>query len=216
MPLTAARIEAKAPQVLTPAAVITMSLFGLILLVPVLISMLFVSVLQFGLLTFLVPLATILVATFFLPLGFGNPYLKRLLRKMPGSATTAGERYAVQLTRVPRQRAGLWAVLEDADDIGWLVITDSALVFEGDAVRLEIPYEQVEALRQQSAGWRALFAYGAQTALSVKGAPQAGTFVFAERQSLLLPTSRKIANRMFNALEEKTRARQASGERAPQ
>jgi hypothetical protein len=207
MSSAAARIEAKAPQALKPAAVITMSLFGLILLVPVLISMVIVSVLQFGILTFLVPLATILAATYFLPLGFGNPYLIWLLRKLPNWSAEKNDSFVVQLTRIPRQRTRLWSFQEDAYDILWLSIDESAVVFTGDAIQLEVPYELVEAPRQQTAGWRALFAYGSQTVFSIKGVPQAGTFLFAERGSFVLPTSRKIANRMYQKLLEKTERR---------
>jgi hypothetical protein len=166
-----------------------------------------VSVLQFGILTFLLPLATILAATYFLPLGFGNPYLIWLLRKLPNRSAEKNDSFVVQLTRIPRQRTGLWSFLEDADDIGWLSFDESAVVFTGDAIQLEVPYELVEAPRQQTAGWRALFAYGSQTVFSIKGVPQAGTFLFAERGSFVLPTSRKIANRMYQKLLEKTERR---------
>lgn len=197
------QLEIKPATILSPGAVLIMSMFGLFLLIPVLASMVAVSVLKFGLVTFLLPLLTIAAATFFLPLGFGNPYVAKLVRSLKPESSGPKETYIVQLTRVPRQRAGLWAILEDADDIGWLEFTESSVVFAGDSVHLAVPYGQIRELRRQNAGWRALFAYGSQTAFSINGLPEAGTFLFAERASWLLPTSRKLANRIFQRLREK-------------
>ncbi len=194
---SAPKLEVGPPTLLTARAVVTISLYGLILVIPVLLSMLVVSVLQFGVVTFVIPLATIAVATFFLPLGFGNPYVTKLVRSLHPQSNGEEERYIVQLTRNPRNRSGLLAVLEDADDFGLLSLTDAALVFMGDSIRLTVPFDRIKDLRLQSTGWRALFAYGAQTAFSVAGLDEEGTFTFAERSSWLLPTSRKTARQMY-------------------
>lgn len=199
------RIETKASDILSPVTVVAMSLFGVVLFLPVLASMMIVSVVQFGMVTFLLPLAVIAAVTFFLPLGFGNPYVVRLVRSLRPTRETPGSGYIVQLTRIPRQRSGLWAVLEDADDIGWLELTEPALVFTGDSVHLTVPYACIRDLKQQNAGWRSLFAYGAQTAFSIAGMPEAGTFLFAERSSYLLPNSRKLSREIYHRLSEKTR-----------
>ena len=203
MPASVPKIEVRPPTLLTPRAILGMSLYGLVLLVPVFISMAIVSVLQFGVATVLVPLATIAATTFLLPLGFGNPYVIRLVRSLrPASDAQVG--YVVQLTRTPRNRSGLMAILEDADDIGCLIFAESALVFNGDSIRLTVPYDQIEDLKLKNAGWRAMFAYGAQTVFSVASLPEAGSFTFAERSSCLLPTSRRIAKRMYQRLWERT------------
>jgi hypothetical protein len=165
--------------------------------------MLIVSVLQFGLVTFVVPLGTIVAATFFLPLGFGNPHVTRLVRPLQPPSTENQDTYVVQLTRNPRQRSGLLAILEDADDVGVLSLTDSGLVFMGDSIRLTVPFDRVRGLRLRNVGWRALFAYGAQTGFSVAGLEKEGTFVFVERSSWLLPTSRKTARRMYQRLRQR-------------
>src|SRR5262249_13370957 len=89
------------------------------------------------------------------------------------------------------------------DDFGFLKVTETALVFEGDSIRLTVPYTRVQNLRQQNPGWRALFSYGSQTSLSVTDRPEEGTFVFAERSSWILPTSRKNAWRMYESLRKK-------------
>jgi hypothetical protein len=151
----------------------------------------------------LLPLLTIAVATFFLPLGFGNPYIARLVQRLRNSPNSPKEMFVVQLTRMPRSRSGLLALLEDADDIGLLHFTDSALVYTGDSVRLTAPYEVIREVKLRNAGWRALFAYGSQTVFSVASLPGAGTFIFAERSSCIFPTSRKNARRMYRALSKR-------------
>jgi hypothetical protein len=196
-------LEVKAPSIFTPWAVLTVSICGLILVIPVILSMMVVSVLHFGTLIFLIPLFMVGLATFFLPLGFGNPYVAKLARPLRPAADQYQALYLVQLTRKPRNRSGFLALLEDADDIGFLCFSESALAFHGDSFRLKIPYECIEKLELRNAGWRAMFAYGPQTVFSVRGLTDAGTFAFAERASWHLPGSRKNALEMYRRLEQK-------------
>jgi hypothetical protein len=197
------RIETRPPTLFTAGSVVAINLYGVVLVIPVLVSMMIISVLQFGLLTFLIPFAAIVLSVFLLPLGFGNPYVARLVRPLRQASIQNGEVHLVQLTRNPRERRGLLAVLEDADDVGFLRFTDSGLMFDGDSVQLRVPYNQVRNLKQQNTGWRGLFAYGAQTSLTVSDLSDAGTFVFAERSSWILPTSRRTARRMYESLRTK-------------
>src|SRR5258708_1318506 len=120
MPASSAQLEVRPPTLLKGGAVFTISLYGLILVIPVFLSMMIVSVLQFGVITLLVPLGTIGLATFFLPLGFGNPHVTKLVRRLLPPSNHQPDTYVVQLTRNPRNRSGFMAVLENADDIGWL------------------------------------------------------------------------------------------------
>jgi hypothetical protein len=200
---SAPELEVRSPTIFSPVAVLTTCVWGLVLVIPVIISMMVVSVLHFGTLTFVIPLATIAVATFFLPLGFGNPYVARLARPLRPPADQYQAVYLVQLTRKPRNRSGFLAVLEDADDIGFLCFSDSALAFQGDSIRLKLAYDRIENLKLQNAGWRALFAYGPQTVFSIAGQPETGTFAFAERASWHLPGSRKNACEMYRRLTQK-------------
>ncbi len=181
-----------------------MNLFGVVLMAPVLASMMVISVVQFGIITFLAPLGTIAIATLFLPLGFGNPYVARLVRNLRPSEGELLESFVVQLTRVPRLRSGLWAVLDNADDIGWLIFTNDTVVFNGDSVRLSVPYYEIHDLKRRNAGWRALFAYGAQVSFRIASMPNEGSFVFAERASWFLPSSRRISARMYQKFFERT------------
>lgn len=180
-----------------------MCLWGLLLMGPVVFSFLAVSVMHLGVVTFALPLATIAVATFFLPFGFGNTYLGRRFRSARPSSAKPEDVFLVQLTRTPRHRSGLLALLEDADDIGFLSFTDSVLLFEGDSIQLSVPYDQIRDLALQNSGWRALFAYGPRTEFAIAGLAEAGRFSFAERSSWHLPGSRRNARLIYSRLSQR-------------
>src|SRR5438445_546145 len=73
-----------APRAFTPVSVAIVCSYGVLLMLPVLISLLVVSVVPLGLQTLLIPVFTFAVVTLFLPFCFGNPYLARLARSLPG------------------------------------------------------------------------------------------------------------------------------------
>lgn len=199
LPSTAARIRVGPARLLGLWAVLATCAYGLLLMVPVVISMLLLSVMKLSLLTFLCPVAVIAASLFFLPFGFGNPYIARLVRPLipPG----AKDGFIAQLTLSPRIHSGLRALIEDADDVGWLSFTENELVFSGDSVQLTIPFEEIRELRSCSIGWRGLFLYGQQSVFCVSSLPEVKLFRFAERSSWLLPASRKTAGQLHKALK---------------
>jgi len=192
----------KPAKVFTPGAIVISSLYGFVLMFPVVVAILGVTLLQFGFWTFLVPMAVIGAATYFLPLGFGNPYVTRLVRPLRPPSVQPQDLFVVQFSTSPRIRSGPMALLEDADDVGVLAFTESTVEFYGDSVRLSVPFSEIKDLRQRNAGSRALFAYGHQLVFNVPSLNGAA-FRFAERSSLVLPTSRRIADRMYRQLQAK-------------
>jgi hypothetical protein len=155
--------------------------------------------LRFELLHLLLPFAAIALLIFFLPLGFGNAYISRLVRSFrPGANTRDG--FIVQLSLEPRLRSGLGGSFEDADDIGYLSLTESELVFEGDCIKLAVPYDRIQAVQARNIGYRGLFIYGQRIALLVSGLGQVERLEFAERSSWILPTSRRIMRQMQEQL----------------
>jgi hypothetical protein len=198
-----ARITITPPRTLTLSAVLVISAYGLVLFIPVLLAMMVVSVVPLGMGTLLIPLVAIAFATFFLPVGFGNPYVTRLIRSLDHGSVTEPGGFMVQLTLAPRVRSGLRALLEDADDVGWLRLTESGLLFQGDSIQLAVPYEEIRDLRTKNLGWRGLFVYGSPCTFAVRGLHEATCFKFAERSSWLLPSSRRNAARLYRGLAEK-------------
>lgn len=203
-PATASiRMEVRQPRVLTGRAVLLACGYGLLLMLPVLIALLAVSVVRFGWMTVVLPLVTFAAATSVLPFGFGNPLMRNLARQIAPPTTAPAHRYLVQLTFSPRLRSGLRAVLDDADDIGWLQFTDRSLEISGDSARLSVPYENIAAVRRGTIGSRGLFLYPALW-VAVSGEPELKGIRIAERSSTLLSGARRITREIDQRFREHT------------
>jgi hypothetical protein len=193
------RLELTPAKVLGGRALLAVSAYGLVLMVPVLAgSLAAVSLFRLGVWTWLIPLSLILGASWLLPLGFGNPHIARLAASMP-RPDTQSRTFLVQLTLSPRVRSGFRALLDDADDVGWLWVSESAVEFRGDSVRLTLPLERIRQVRRGSIGLRGLYLYP-QLTLAVSGLTQASEIWLAERASWLLPNSRRVTGEIFRLL----------------
>src|SRR5436190_1270578 len=157
------------------------SAYGFILGIPAILAMLVVSTMPFGMLTFLCPVAAIVLTTFFAPFGFGNPYVKRVARSLRPPSEEHKQGFCVQITFEPRLSSGIRALFEDADDIGWLTVIGSNLAFFGDSIQLVLPLSQISSVQAQNIGWRGLFLCGPRTVLSLTGLPNVKSVQFAER-----------------------------------
>ena len=188
----AATIEIAQPRLFTVGAVAVVSAYGALLALPFFVSVLVVSVIRFSFLTALIPLLALAATAFFLPFGLGNTHITRLVQSLSPAAAQPREGFIVQMTLSPRLRSGLRALLDDADDIGYLTFSGNELLFQGDSIRLSVPLECVKLVRPRNIGLRGLFVYGRRIKVVVSGLPQAESFEFAERSSWLLPTSRAI------------------------
>lgn len=197
-------MEVLPPQLLNAAAVFAVSIYGVLLMVPLVLALLFVSVVQLGVWTWLVPLLTVVFATALLPFGFGNPYIARLVRKLGPPPGPPDRSFIVQLTAQPRVRSGLRGVIEDADDVGWLSVTETGLVFQGDSLRLTVPFELLANVRARTIGLRGLFLYPCME-LRVGGLGETQTLRFAERSTVWLPACRTVSRRMTRLLSEKAK-----------
>lgn len=156
------------------------------------LSILAVTTIRLGILTLLLPLFTLGVTAYFLPFGLGNSVVRRLVRSLNPGANEITDGFIVQMTLAPRLRSGLRALIEDADDLGYLRFTDSELIFQGDSVKFRIPWEQITEVRPQNIGWRGRFVYGSRIWISISGMSQIQAVAFSERSSLLLPASKRI------------------------
>lgn len=195
-----ARIEITRPRLFTTGAVIMVNAYGVLMIMPVFSAMLAVSVIKLGVLTLLIPLLALAVTACFLPFGLGNTHITRLVRSLHPDAGQKEDGFIVQLTLSPRLRSGLRALMEDADDIGYLTVSASELCFQGDSVRLSVPWRDIRLVRPRNIGWRGLFVYGRRIKLEVSGCREAESFEVAERSSWLLPASRAITRRLYERL----------------
>jgi hypothetical protein len=192
--------EVVPPRLLTFGTVLIITAYGLLLVIPILAAILVVSLLRLSWLSFFLPLLAMSITTFFLPLGFGNTYVVKLVQGLHPAGGTPPGGFIAQITFNPRIRCGIRALLEDADDIGWLSVTETRLIFHGDSVRLSIPLGHIQHLASESSGWRGLFLYGPQTVVTAAGLPSANSFKLGERSSCFLPGSRKNARLLRTTL----------------
>lgn len=195
-----AHIQVCAPRLLGVGTLVLISACGLVLLVPILAVMLFVTTLPFGPASFVIPVVAVACATWFLPFGFGNAYVAWRFRKLRPPPTEGARMFLAQLTLTPRLCDGFRALAEDADDFGWLTVTDQAVTWHGDAVQLSIPVRRIRKVELRTAGWRGGFVYGPRTAIEVPDLDQASPLEFAERSSWILPGSRRAARALYEAL----------------
>jgi hypothetical protein len=195
-----AKIEIAEPKLFTMGAVLVVSAYGLVLGLPILASILVVSVLKFGIMTVLIPFLAIAATASFLPIGLGNPYVTRLVRKLNPAPGKSEESFIVQLTLSPRLRSGFRAMLEDADDIGYLNFSGSQFTFYGDSVKLSAPFDCIQQVRPHNVGLRGRFVYGRRIEVIVAGLPNVSSLEFAERSSWLLPTSKRITRQLYKHL----------------
>lgn len=200
MPSDSAKIEITRPRLFTTGAVAVVNTYGLLLILPIFSSIIVVSVIKLSLLTVLIPLCALAMTACFLPFGLGNTYITRLVRSLNPAAGPNGDGFIVQLTLSPRLRSGVRALLEDADDIGYLTFSGKGLSFQGDSVQLSVPWENIQLVRSLNIGWRGLFVYGRRIKLVASGWPEIESFEFAERSSWLLPASRAITRRLHERL----------------
>ena len=183
------------------SAVLIGCAYGLFLAVPVFVSFLIVSVMKPSVLSLLIPLGVLAASSYFLPFGLGNPHVSRLVRSLNPSAGKEEDGFIVQLTVSPRIRSGVRALLEDADDIGYLKRTPSGLVFQGDSINLWIPFDQIKQVQRRTIGLRGLFICGPRVNLIVPALPNIKSLQFAERSSSLLPGSRATTEKLLHCLK---------------
>ena len=187
-------MEITSPKAFTSTVIFVIAGCGVLLVAPVLVSLLAVTVIKPGVLTLLIPVLTIAGTAYFLPFGLGNPIVRKLVRSQ--NLDTSEDGFIVQMTLSPRIRSGLRALVEDADDLGYLSFTDTHLVFQGDSVRLRIPWRQITEVRPQNIGWRGRYVYGSRIIVTVAGISNLEAVTFSERSSLLLPTSKRNTKKL--------------------
>src|ERR1035437_8847666 len=204
----AVTIEIAQPRLFAAGAVAVVNAYGILLVVPLFIAILVISLIKFGFLTILIPFVALAATAYFLPFGLGNTYVSKLVRSLNPAARKSEDGFIVQLTLSPRIRSGFRAILDDADDIGYLSFTESELLFQGDCVKLSIPFDHIEQVRPQNIGLRGLFVYGRRIKVMASGLAQIESLEFAERSSWLLPDSRRITRKLSERLSTKVRQEQ--------
>jgi hypothetical protein len=201
MNAAAAKYEIRAPRLLHRWSILTLNLYGVLLMLPILAAFVYVSLARLSWWSVGVPLGAVALSMFFLPFGFGNLSLRQWARSI--IAPVGGSPpIAVQVRILPppvvRSTPRKW--MEDADDIGLASGQDGLLLFHGDATTIMLPKACVGSVKRRNIGWRGFFVYGGRTIVTVRGVPGLEQLEFAERESLILPQSWSAARRLLRSL----------------
>jgi hypothetical protein len=148
----------------------------------------------------------VLVITICLTPSLGNLYVFWAVRRLKPSAQGAKDSLIVQVTLCPRVRHGFRALIEDADDVGYLALEKSALVFYGDSLRLTVPFERIKAVEGENVGLRGVYVASGRIVIEVAGLEGVESVEIAERSSRLIFSSRKLTRAVFAQLKEKVQA----------
>jgi hypothetical protein len=167
-------------------------------ILPVFILFLVVSLMGFKISTLLIGLAVIALVVLVLPLASGNSYVTKLVRSLNPAAGPASDGFIVQLTLSPRIRTDLRALVEDADDIGYLTFGGTGFSYHGDAVKLTVPFDQIKQVQRKYRGLRSLFV--PRVLVVVPGLDEVTSLEFSERSSRLLPASVSTSKRLYDLL----------------
>src|ERR1041385_2643148 len=135
------KIEISEPRRFGVLSIVGKYLFSFLPAIPVLAALLAISLKNLGLWSLILPLALLAGMIYILPF-FGNSYVSWIVH-LAKSEGLSRDKVIVQITLSPRIRTGFRALIEDADDVGYLTFNQSELLFLGDSVNLAIPFEKI-------------------------------------------------------------------------
>ncbi len=200
-----ATIQVTQPRLFNLGAVLIILSYGILLVMPLLVSFVAISVIPRGLWTALIPILTLAATAWFVPLGQGNRFIAARFKSFT-SRSTDKDGCLVQLSLAPRIRRGLRATIEDADDFGFLTFGEESFSFDGDSVQLSVPYTNIRRVSQENVGLRGRFVCGSRITVEIAGIPNVELLQFAERSSAFVPQSKRITRALLEKFQKAAKA----------
>jgi len=197
------KIEISKPRRFGVFSILAKYAFSFLLAIPLLAAFLILSTVrnlgQFWILA--VPLLALAATVYFLP-SLGNAYVYWVLGPVRAQTSdNSRQTPIVQITLCPRIRTGFRALIEDADDVGYLTFTESELNFRGDSLQVIVPFERLGAVHGENVGLRGAYLSGGRIRLDISGRDDFEALEIAERTSLVLPASRRITRELFERIK---------------
>lgn len=109
----------------------------------------------------------------------------------------------------PRSRRWL-AWMNAPDDVGVLVLEESALRFRGDSVQLQAPYAAIEGVRTRRS-WSGLFVWQGSFQVLVRSGTESVSLDFRECTARTITESRKITGDVLAILRDKVKEARRGG-----
>ncbi|HCE42233.1 MAG TPA: hypothetical protein DET40_01625 [Lentisphaeria bacterium] len=104
--------------------------------------------------------------------------------------------HVCQISTTPKLCSGLRAVLEDADDIGYVTISADSVEFRGDSVDFSISGAEISNVGSCNVGWRGYWVAGRRIKLTINGHDRFKEIEISERHSWTIPGSRSLADQL--------------------
>ncbi len=147
----------------------------------------------------IVTLLVVSLCALYYPLLQGSLFYRRTIERGNPCFHHSG-RFLTQVTFTPRIQKGLEAIVDDADDIGCLLIETDRLHFYGDFTTLQIPFGAIGSLSFKTAKARHFWLGARRIALSLKGDKDPRGVEFVCTEGFTLPGLRKANARLITTL----------------
>lgn len=143
------------------------------------------------------------VLLFLWPSVLGNAYVRRIVKRCPIQESPGNMPFVCSVTLSPRLHLGFRGFMEDADDVGHLLLTADAVIFNGDQVRIVLPYTSIDGISYATSGWRGLWIAGKKIKITTNAFPGLNSLTFMERQSNTVTSALRISKEIIRELEPK-------------
>jgi len=134
----------------------------------------------------------------------GNPYVRIMVNKYEGLIESNKKDFIFQVSFTPRVHGGFRGFMEDADDIGYLKVSENSIIFAGDHVNFILPFTKIEDISLKNSGWRCLWLYGQRIKLMTNVLPNYQAIELVERQSNTLLSSKNITAGIVQKIKQLT------------
>lgn len=158
----------------------------------------------------LVPLSICGAVIFLFPIALGNPYVRYIANRSLAKVSPKKVHFVCHVSFSPRLYDGFRGFMELADDVGHLQVTDEAVVFTGDHVRIVLPFTSIKEVSYSNCGWRGLWVYGQRIKITTNALDDFNSLEFQERQSNTVVSSRRISKEIIRELEHRTHSGDAA------
>ena len=137
---------------------------------------------------------------FFMPAVSGNLYVRHIVKKSVGADHDPASSIIGQAGFSPRIYDGFRGFMEDADDIGYIRVSESSFEFTGSHISFTLPFDCVKEVRLSSIGWRGFWLYGQRIRILTRSFDKFEGVEFIERASNTIISSRRITKTLIDRI----------------
>jgi hypothetical protein len=137
---------------------------------------------------------------FFMPAASGNPYVRHIVKKSVGTDYDSTSSIIWQASFSPRIYDGFRGFMEDADDIGYIRVSERAFEFKGSHISFSLPFDCVKEVRLSNIGWRGFWLYGQRIRILTRSFDKFEGVEFIERASDTIISSRRITKTIIDRI----------------